>query len=100
MINASRYRMFIALMSIQSYRQLSHAIGTSTAAPSRFEDSAIKAVYNAISEKRYTQARDDDVRITEALWWGTEPVLQEGERVSVEFRDVTPSHKEWKVNEV
>ncbi|KAI0325976.1 hypothetical protein GY45DRAFT_1374344 [Cubamyces sp. BRFM 1775] len=89
-----------AFSQTEAYRQLSHAVGTSTAAPSRFEDSAIKAAYNAISEKRYTQARDDDIRTTEALWWNTEPVSQDGERVTIEFRDVTYSHKEWKVDEV
>ncbi|KAL7278822.1 hypothetical protein ACG7TL_007839 [Trametes sanguinea] len=78
-----------AFSQTQSFQALQFATSTCTAHPTRANDDRLKAVYMQISAARYTQTRDDDIRQTEALWWNTEPVPDEGEHIALEFRDVT-----------
>ncbi|KAI9058600.1 hypothetical protein FKP32DRAFT_1596893 [Trametes sanguinea] len=89
-----------AFSQTQSYQALQFATSTCAAGPGRADDDRFKALYMEISAARYTQTRDDDIRQTEALWWNTEPVPGDGERVELAFRDVTADYKEWTVTEV
>ncbi|CDO76325.1 hypothetical protein BN946_scf184414.g7 [Trametes cinnabarina] len=76
------------------------AVGICSAARGHGEDKRISALHKVIAEAHYTQSRDDDIRQTEALWWNIDPVPDDDERLTLEFRDVTADHKTWTVNEV
>ncbi|KAI1789865.1 hypothetical protein LXA43DRAFT_892025, partial [Ganoderma leucocontextum] len=89
-----------ALSRTDAGQALEQAILVCSRSPRLSNDGELESLTFTVLDAMHCQARDDDIREVEARWWGTAPLPEDGERIMLEFRDVTPEHKSYIVNEV
>ncbi len=82
-------------------RDLEKAIFTPSSSWSQgTNNDALKDLARAAFNAYHNRVREDEIRGAEARWWRTESVPDQGDRMSLEFCDVTAQHKTWRVEEV
>ncbi|KAI1795675.1 hypothetical protein LXA43DRAFT_1178679 [Ganoderma leucocontextum] len=89
-----------ALSRTDGGKALKQAIGTCSTSPECNGDDDLKYLVSAVLDAMHVQVREDDIREVEARWWGTAPLPEDAERITLEFRDVTPDYKSYTVKEV
>ena len=66
----------------------------------RRDDKDLKALVATVLDAKRLQIRDEALRKSETRWWHTVPIPEGTERIALEFRDVTPQYKSYRVTEV
>ena len=90
----------VSLVDIQAGRALEVAVIRCRTSLARRDNEELKALVASVLDAKRVHLRDETLRKVEARWWHTVPIPEGTERIALEFRDVTPQYKSYRVTEV